>query len=515
MIAYYPIFTVVSAVLLFLYYQITKNYDYWRKKNVPYLKPSLLFGNYKEYIFFIKFLPKVTQEICQKFTDEPYVGVFYGTDPALIVKDPNLIKLVMTKDFYYFNQREISQYTHKEVMTQSMFFNGGDEWKVLRQNLTSLFSSLKMKNMFYLIESCTNSLENVLNKEITKKNTIEMKSLLVRYTMDCIGSCAFGINTGTLVKDSKSNPFLVMGEKMFDISNFGGFKLVSRAMWPALFYSVGLKLFESDIEKFFKKLLTDVFESREYKETSRNDFVDQVLSWKKKKYLNGDSVSNMSTGNKKNYNIQIDDDLLIAQCVLFFAAGFETTATTTSFLLFELAKNKDAQSRVLKEVDDYYKRHDGKIEFECINEMPFLQACLDETLRLYPVLGVLTREVSEDYTLPTGLRLEKGTRIHIPVYYLHHNPEYFPEPEQFRPERFYGEEKKNIKPFTYMPFGEGPRICIGLRFAKMPITAGILTVLKNHSVELAEGMPRTLDFQPRAMVIQANSGINLKFTSRK
>ncbi|CAH2094091.1 unnamed protein product [Euphydryas editha] len=515
MITYYSIVTLVFSVLLYLFYHLTKNYDYWKKRNVPYLKPSLLFGNYREYILFKKCLPQVAQEICQKFADEPYVGVFYGTDPALIIKDPNLIKLVLTKDFYYFNQREISQYTHKELITQNMFFTGGNRWKVLRQNLTSLFSSSKLKNMFYLIENCANSLDNALNKDLSNQNTIRIKSLLVRYTMDCIGSCTFGINTGTLVKDSPSNPFTIMGEKIFDVSNFGGFKIVSRSMWPAFFYSLGLKIFQNDIQKFFKKLLTDVFESRGYKETSRNDFVDQVLSWKKKKYLSGESISNVITGDIKKYNIEVDDDLLIAQCVLFFGAGFETTATTTSFLLFELAKNKDDQSRVLEEVDDYYKRHDGKIEFECINELPFLHACLDETLRLYPVLGVVTREVSEDYTLPTGLRLEKGTRIHIPVYYLHHNPEYFPEPEQFRPERFYGDENKNIKAYTHMPFGEGPRICIGLRFAKMPITAGILTLLKKHSVELAEGTPRTLDFQQRALVIQPKSEIILKFIPRK
>lgn len=126
MVAYYIIITIIVFVLLFLYHQITKNYDFWRKRNVPFLEPSFFFGNYKEYIYFRKCLPKVTQEMCQKFPDALYVGVFYGTDPALIIKDPNLIKLVMTKYFNYFNQREISQYTYKEAVTQNMFFKGGD-----------------------------------------------------------------------------------------------------------------------------------------------------------------------------------------------------------------------------------------------------------------------------------------------------------------------------------------------------------------------------------------------------
>ncbi|XP_046964438.1 cytochrome P450 6B7-like [Vanessa cardui] len=515
MMVFYPIFTAIFAAIYLLYYYLTKNHDYWKKRNVPHLKPTLLFGNYKEYIFLRKYSPKVAQEICRKFPNEPYVGVFYGTDPALIIKDPNIIKLVMAKDFFYFNYREISQHTHKELITQNMFFNGGDTWKVLRQNLTALFSSAKMKNMFPLIESCASALEDTLSKEMTNENTIEVKSLLARYTMDCIGSCAFGVNTGTLEKRSSSNPFTIMGEKLFDVSNYGGFRMVSRAMWPTMFYKLGFTLFEGEIEHFFKKLLTDVFESRQYKESSRNDFVDLILGWKKKAYLSGDSITNFNTGGKTTISLNVDDNLLIAQCILFFAAGFETTSTTTSFVLYELSKRKDAQIRVLEEIDDYFQRHEGKIQFECINEMPFVQACIDETLRIYPVLGVLTREVTEDYTLPTGLLLEKGTRVHIPVYDLHHNPENFPDPEEFRPERFFGEEKKNIKQYTYMPFGEGPRICIGMRFARMPIVAGLLTILKNYSVELAEGMPRTVDFQPRALVTQAMQKINIKFIPRK
>lgn len=146
---------------------------------------------------------------------------------------------------------------------------------------------------------------------------------------------------------------------------------------------------------------------------------------------------------------------------MFFGAEFETTATTLTFLFYELAKNQEVQSRLIDEVDSYYKKHEGKIEYDCLNEMPFVQACVNETLRLYPVLGIITREVAEDYTLPTGLHLEKGTRVHIPVYHIQRNPKHFPKPDEFRPERFYGDEENNIRPYTFMPFGEGSRICIG------------------------------------------------------
>ncbi|CAH0714940.1 unnamed protein product, partial [Brenthis ino] len=516
MIVLYPVFAVIGLVLYLFYYKITKNNNYWEKRKVPHLKPLPFFGNYREYILLKKYGPHVAQDICQHFPHESYIGAYYGTDPALIIQDPNIIKLVMTKDFYFFNHREVSKYTHKEVITQNMFFSGGDRWKVLRQNMTALFTSSKIKNMFYLIENCATSLDNVLSHEVKMKKTIEVKSLLARYTMDCIGTCAFGIHTGTLESHSKTNPFSVIGEKLFDTSNYGGFRLITRTMWPEIFYGLRLQLFPESINTFFKSLLTDVFKCRQYKASSRNDFVDLVLNWKNKKYLVGDSISNMKSGEckRESAELEIDDTLLIGFCVLLFAAGFETTSTTTSLLLFELSKNQKAQTKVIEEVDDYFQRHNGKIEFECINEMPYLQACIDETLRLYPVLGTITREVEEKYVLPTGLRLEKGMRIHIPVYHLHHDPQYFPEPETFRPERFFGDEKKNIKPFTYMPFGEGPRICIGLRFAKMPMVAGLLTIFRNYEIKLGEKMAKNVSFEPRVIVTQPIGGIHLDFIRR-
>lgn len=84
-----------------------------------------------------------------------------------------------------------------------------------------------------------------------------------------------------------------------------------------------------------------------------------------------------------------------------------------------------------------------------------------ETLRKYPSLPILTRRCTKTFSMPAGNRIEKGDRIMIPVWSLHHDPDYFPDPDKFDPERFSSENKPTIKPFTYLPFGEGPRMCIG------------------------------------------------------
>ncbi|XP_047511326.1 cytochrome P450 6B2-like [Pieris napi] len=501
----------LGVLLSIFYYWSQYKFDYWKKRNVPHLQPTPLFGNYKEYILMKKFLTEVVNGICEKFPKEPYFGAFVGTEPALIVKDPDYIKLILTKDFYYFNSREIAEYSHKEVIGRNIFFTSGDNWKILRQNVTPLFSSAKMKKMFYLIEECSDNLDKVLF-DLSKKPSVEVRSLMSRFTIDCIGSCAFGVKTEAMKLDESNNPFVEIGRKIFEASNVRGIKAISRIIWPSIFYNLGFKAFPSEAPEFFSKLLTNVFEQRQYKNSGRHDFVDLVLGLKAEKFLTGDSISNLK-GEKKKTTLEVNHDLLSSQCVLFFAAGFETSATTLSFILFEMAKNPEIQKRVLDEVDHYFSKN-NKISYECVSETPLLDACINETLRLYPVLGVLTRELVEDYKLPSGVLLNKGVRIHIPVQHIQRNPEYFPDPDVFRPERFMGNEKENIKPFTYMPFGDGPRTCIGMRFAKMQMTAGLLTILRKVRVELAPDTRMTVELEPRSLTTQPKHGINLKFVPR-
>ncbi|XP_075984134.1 cytochrome P450 6B2-like [Anticarsia gemmatalis] len=507
----------VSAIILVVlagHLTLRHRLQYWQRKNVPHDKPVPVLGNFSQYILLKKYMGQLLQDLCQKFPNAPYFGVYYGTEPTLVVKDPELVKTVMTKDFYFFSGRETSKYIHRESLIQNLFFFYGDEWKVLRQNLTPLFSSAKMKNMFHLIEKCSLVFENMLDQEAKISKDIEARHFMARYTMDCVGSCAFGVDTNTMEQTS-DNPFTAVGNSITETPTFRSFKNIARAIWPAIFYGLGFRSFPKNVETFFYQLLTNIFEGRQYKPTSRHDFVDLMLKLKNDKGMTGDSITNMKSGSGKKVSLEINDDLLVAQCFLFFAAGYETSATTLSFTMYELAKHPEIQERVLQEVDEYLRRNDNVLKYECITEMPYLDACIDEALRLYPVLGVLTREVVEDYTLPDGLRLEKGLRVHLPVYYMQRNPDFFPEPEEYKPERFYGDNKRDIKPYTYMPFGEGPRICIGMRFAKMQMIAGLITLLKKYRLELADGMKRTLELEPKALVTRSVSGIHLKFVERE
>lgn len=137
--------------------------------------------------------------------------------------------------------------------------------------------------------------------------------------------------------------------------------------------------------------------------------------------------------------------------------------------MHELAVNQDCQERLLEEVltatagieDDTSEEY-----FEIVNnKIPYLEAVTKEILRKYPPVSRLERRAARDGLKVGGVELYKDQRVEVPTYAVHMDPEYYPEPKVFNPERFMPENKANLVPYTYLPFGTGPRNCVGMRFA--------------------------------------------------
>lgn len=166
-----------------------------------------------------------------------------------------------------------------------------------------------------------------------------------------------------------------------------------------------------------------------------------------------------------------------AQAFVFFGAGFETSSITLQFALYQMALHQDIQDRVRAEIKAIMAKHEGNVTYEAVEETVgsfFLKGfsqniikneqnvVFAETLRLYPPLPVLNRSCVKDYAIPgSDVAIEKGAKVLIPALGLHMDERYFPNPEKLDPERFTEEQKQERHKFVYLPFGQGPRICIG------------------------------------------------------
>jgi len=187
------------------------------------------------------------------------------------------------------------------------------------------------------------------------------------------------------------------------------------------------------------------------------------------------SVLNSNIGAKS-----LTDDEIIAQSWLFLIAGFETTATTLGYISYLLALNPSAQEKLYDEVMSAVDS-DGEISYEDLQRLPYLDACLSETLRLFPPLVRLERIASEDMKLGTkGVTLKKDQMVEIPVYPIHRSEKYYENPDEFKPERFLPENRHKLIPYTYFPFGTGPRNGLGMRFALMEVKLAISHIVMRY-----------------------------------
>ncbi|OTF84051.1 cytochrome P450-like protein [Euroglyphus maynei] len=201
---------------------------------------------------------------------------------------------------------------------------------------------------------------------------------------------------------------------------------------------------------------------------------------------------------------------MIAQCVLFFLAGYDTTATTITMALYNLALNPDKQQLAYEEVERIIQQEDGSggglesLIFESYGtKFEYINGIVNETLRMTPPATFLERRCMNDCLLKTDddrmkVLVKKEEIVQIPVWALHYNEEYFPEPEKFRPERFCKETSDNFPNYAYLPFGSGPRACVAKSLALLEAKMALVWLMKNFKFSKCEQTMIPIEFYNQA-----------------
>jgi cytochrome P450 family 9 len=248
-------------------------------------------------------------------------------------------------------------------------------------------------------------------------------------------------------------------------------KLIGFFAAPWLMNIFKVKFLDSELYDFFDTVITDTINTRESKKISRNDMIDLLLQAKHGQLAHekeeetekgeGFAVVEESQLGKEKVKTKFSNQDLMAQCFIFFFAGFETVSNVMTFMVYELIRNPEVQKKLQAEVDKMNKSlNGGNLSYETVQKMKYMDMVLCETLRMWPPAPIIDRMCTKDFVLEYDdktLEFEVGKNFYIPVYSLHHNEKYFPNPKRFDPERFSDENKKNIRQDCYLPFGIGPR----------------------------------------------------------
>ncbi|XP_063929991.1 cytochrome P450 6k1-like [Zophobas morio] len=485
----------LGCLLILLYYFLTKDYGYWQSKNIPFEKPVFIFGSFHKIVTRKQHLFYRIREIYDTYKT-PHFGIYIFHKPALVIRDPKLLKKVFVKDFNKFMNRELASNEKVDpLMYHSLFGSSDQVWKNLRTKLSPVFSSGKMKLMLPLMKECAADLTACIEKSCGGK--IEVRDVMKRYAVDNISSCAFGINSYCL-KNEKSE-ILEVSTKLVDFKSFvRNFSVFSFLFAPKFVDIFRLTFLDKDSARYLINVFKETIREREKKQILRNDLIDLLNNLKQNETFKEED--------------KFDDLKMAAQAIQFFSAGNDTTSITISYTLYELAINRDIQDRLRQEITEIFDKY-GDFTYEAIQDMTYLDMVLNETLRKYPLTNYTDRRCEEKYTFEeTGLTVDKNICILIPIAGLHYDPEYFPNPEKFDPERFSSENKHKIVPYTFLPFGEGPRNCIGQRFAILVSKVALAYSLKNFVFDRVETTKVPLELDNGSPFILNKGGLYLKVT---
>jgi cytochrome P450 family 6 len=501
----------LTSLTIILISWLNWTHTYWQRKGLINPPVKFFFGNGKpvftQQVSFGDFIKDVYNYL--RNHNKPHGGFYLFSMPTYIPVDPEIVKAVMQNDFNHFVDRGVYCNEEADPLSAHLFSLEGTKWRNLRIKLTPTFTSGKMKMMFDTLVKCGDQLTLEMDK--TVGDSINIKDILARFTTDIIGNCAFGIDCNSLQNpDSEFTRYL----KLFFTSGFwenmvGLFTFVA----PNISKKINLKIVNPILSTFFMKVIKDTVEYREKNNIHRKDFMHLLLQLKNRGKLVDDG-SILNDKDNKGEDTALTMNELAAQAFVFFLAGFETSSTTMTFCLFELASNPDIQEKLRQEVNDILDKYDNKLTYDGVMEMHYMEKVINETLRKYPPLPGLNRVCTKDYHVPgTDFIIEKGTKVMIPVLGIQRDPEHYPDPEKFDPERFSEENKKTRHPYTFLPFGEGPRICIGLRFGMVQTKVGLTILLKNYKFSLGSKTALPLKFDPKSFIMTTEGGIWLDYAT--
>lgn len=356
----------IVTVFLLLWYFLKRKTAYWANRGIPFVKPDLLIGNLKG-VATQCHVGERWQSCYNELKDSktPIGGVFLFTEPVAIVLDLDFLRNVFVKDFNHFRNHGTYVNEKDDPLSAHLFSIEDDHWKNLRTKLSPTFTSGKMKMMFPTIQAVANQFQKHL-KDITKSQPeVEFKELLSQFSTDVIGSTAFGIECNTM-KDPNGE-LRETTKLIFGASKALAAKMLLLMQFPELGRMLKMKLIDSRVTKFFMNLIGDIVKHREENNVKRNDFMSLLLQIKNTGRLEGES----SDLGKMTFNE------LAAQVFLFFFAGYETSSSTMTFALYELAKNPDVQEKARKEVQASLERHGGVMSYEAAMELTYIDQIIN------------------------------------------------------------------------------------------------------------------------------------------
>eukprot|EP00850_Spirogloea_muscicola_P013686 SM000094S24703 [mRNA] locus=s94:366640:372693:+ [translate_table: standard] len=432
-----------------------------------------------------------------------YGGVFrlsFGPKQFAIVSDAAVTKYILKDNAKAYSKGLLSEILDF-VMGKGLIPADGEVWRTRRRAIVPSFHKKYVAAMLKLFGRCTERLCQKLEVAATEGRSMEMESLFSRMTLDVIGKAVFNYDFDSLSKDTGvvEAVYTALREaEARSVSLFPYWKIAPLRMILPRQRKVteALKLINKNLDTLIDtcKIMVEN-DAEEFSEEYVNEEDPSILRFL---LASGDEVSSK----------QLRDDLMT-----MLIAGHETTAAVLTWAFYLLCQHPSTMEKLQAEVDATIgDRWPG---MEDLRNLKYTTRVINEAMRLYPQPPVLIRRALEDDVLG-GYKIKQGQDIFISVWNLHRSPEYWEKPEEFNPERWPvdGPSPNEVtEGFTYLPFGGGPRKCVGDVFALYESVIAVAMLVRRFDFKLAPGAPPV--GMTTGATIHTTDGLHLAITCRK
>ncbi len=387
----------------------------------------------------------------QVFEQPAFKAIIMGRE-VLFVCDPDAVQTILQDKEGLYPKGEAYHITLGAALGRGLFTSDGDQWRWQRRALASAF---RPRNIKPLVHHMVRAAQGTIDKWARQPRDIPVD---VAHSMM---QTTFQIILDTMLS----------GGQHFDAPSFEGFmgRYIRGVPWAFGLYLFGLPRWMPhpgrkgmrDAAALLRRSITGVVRERraDNRECDRNgDLIDLLLA-----------AQDPQTGRRMR------DSEIVDNIATFLAAGHETTAQTLAWTLYLIASHKPVETRVRAEIETVIG--DGPVTPEALDELVFCTRVLNESMRLYPPAPIITREPMQNVTW-FERRVKAGSLIEIPIYAIHRHRDLWDDPDAFDPDRFAADREETRHRFSYLPFGGGPRVCIGATFARLEALAVLASVMR-------------------------------------
>ncbi|MBX2827750.1 MAG: cytochrome P450 [Flavobacteriaceae bacterium] len=367
----------------------------------------------------------------------------------LLSRDKEVVEYILRKNHKNYYKSKIQTNYLSKYLGNGLLTINGEYWLQQRRLIQPAFHKKKMEQLVGLMQK---TIEKELEVLPLQQST-DVFPIMNRLAFQVVAKSLFHVSAQEETLERLQ--YIIQEVQEFLVKEV---RLPHKAWWFKLTGQVKKHL---ELSQESRLILRGIIEERKQSQENHDDLLDMLLATRYE-----------DTGEPMTIKQLIDE------ITILFVAGHETTANALSFTTWLLGKHPEVQEKVFAEALAVSEETNNPIEQ--IQKLEYTKAVIDESMRLYPPAWITDRENLEDDTLG-GYHIRKDTLVGISFYELHRHPDYWEEPDQFKPERFMGVQKKK-NAGVYYPFGAGPRLCIGLGFAIYEMVLAVSHLVKNYKI---------------------------------